>query len=80
MKDFSLDRILTYVAEELKLDRAIHLYAEFSRKLAFLPFSFLDAAGLSLQYNEEGEKSSLGTCKACTLISISAMIATSDRI
>ena len=49
MKAFFLGRLLTYIVEELKLGRAIHLYAEFSRKLAFLPFSYLDAAGLSLQ-------------------------------
>jgi len=66
--------------EELKLGRAIHLYAEFAMKLAFLPFSYLGAAGLSLQQNEEGEMSSPGTCEACTLINISATTGTSDSL
>lgn len=49
MEASSRDRLLTYAAEELKLGRAIDLCTEFSRKLAFLAFSYLEAAGLSLQ-------------------------------
>lgn len=37
MKAFSLDTLSTYIVEELKLGRAIHLYLEFSMKLASLP-------------------------------------------
>lgn len=41
--------------EGLKQGRDAHLCTEFSRKFAIIPFSYLDAPGLSLQQNEESE-------------------------
>lgn len=40
MKVFCLDKLSTYTVEELKLGRAIHLYAEFTMKLVSLPLVF----------------------------------------